>query len=87
MRSFKLTTSFALISLLLIALAGGTMLQLIRQIELRDMSEMAETRNIGMTQILGRVLRNDIDGLIAAVQGKARRNCRISCKPASLARK
>ncbi len=71
MRSFKLTTSFALISLLLIALAGGTMLQLIRQIELRDMSEMAETRNIGMTQILGRVLRNDIDGLIAAVQGQS----------------
>ncbi len=72
MRAFKLTRYFSLLSLILLLLAGTLLGTLVRQHEITQMERVAEDRNVNMTQMLGNLLRLDMDHLISRSLGQTR---------------
>ncbi len=72
MRAFKLTRYFSLLSLILLLLAGALLGKLVRQHEITQMERVAEDRNVNMTQMLGNLLRLDMDQLISRSLGQTR---------------
>ena len=71
MRAFKLTRHFSWVSFILLGLAGTMLGALVRQQEIAQMERVAEDRNVNMTQLLGNLLRQDIDQLILQALGKS----------------
>ena len=71
MRAFKLTRYFSLLSLILLLLAGALLGTLVRQHEISQMERVAEDRNVNMTQMLGNLLRQDMDQLISRSLGQS----------------
>ena len=72
MRAFKLTRYFSLLSLILLLLAGALLGTLVRQHEITQMERVADDRNVNMTQMLGNLLRLDMDQLISRSLGQTR---------------
>ena len=70
MRTAALTRHFSVMSLLLLVLAGSVMTYLIRQHETSHVIQSSEENNVSMTQVMGTLLREDIDLLIAQAAGK-----------------
>ncbi len=70
MRAFKLTRYFSLLSMILLVLAGSLLGLLVRQQEIGQLERVAEDQNVNMTQMMGLLLRQDIERLIARSAGK-----------------
>ena len=67
---FNLSRYFSTLSLILIGLAAGLLGLLYREVSVRQMTALAEDRNVAMAQIFENALGVPLDGLMAASVGK-----------------
>ena len=66
---FNLSRYFSILSLLLIGLAAGLLGLLYREVSVRQMTALAEDRNVAMAQIFENALGAPLNGLMAASVG------------------
>ena len=70
MRFSRLTPYFSLVSFIFIFLAGVVLMVFVSHLEFDQMERMAEGRNVSETQVIGKVLEQDIEQLILRSSGK-----------------
>lgn len=69
---FKLAKYFSLLSMILLLIFGGFLATFLRNSEIDAMKRQAEERNASMTQLLGNLLVQDIESLLAEAVGKTK---------------
>ncbi len=69
---FKLAKFFSLLSMILLLIFGGVLATFLRNSEIDAMKQQAEERNASMTQLLGNLLMQDIESLLAEAVGKTK---------------
>jgi diguanylate cyclase (GGDEF)-like protein/PAS domain S-box-containing protein len=73
-RTLTLTRHFWWLSLVLVLLAGGTLGFFVQRLQVAQLEQMAQERNQGMTQVLRKLLADDLDALLKSplAKGQAR---------------
>ncbi|HJV93318.1 MAG TPA: hypothetical protein VJ572_07540, partial [Azonexus sp.] len=67
---FNLSRYFSTVSFILIVLAAGVLGPFYRQLSLKQITELAESRNVAMAQVFENSLRNPLDSLMSASVGR-----------------
>jgi len=67
---FNLSRYFSTLSLVLVLLAAGGLGLLYRELSLRQMSELAESRNVAMARIFENALHESLEQLMTASVGR-----------------
>ncbi|WP_172822792.1 putative bifunctional diguanylate cyclase/phosphodiesterase [Paramagnetospirillum marisnigri] len=70
--AFKLAKYFSLLSMILLLIFGGFLATFLRNSAIDEMKRQAEERNASMTQLLGNLLLQDIESLLAGAVGKTK---------------
>ena len=81
---FNLSRYFSTVSFVLIVLAAGGLGLLYRELSLRQMSELAESRNVAMAQVFENALRGPLEQLISTSIGRADSGVALSEELATL---
>ena len=67
---FNLSRYFSTVSFILIVLAAGVLGLFYRELSVRQLTELAENRNVAMAQVFGNSLREPLDELMATAVGR-----------------